>query len=126
MNMHTRDPLLVSPLETRGDIEATEFRAHTNRGGFPPATPPNRIEADIPPAPKPSIGRIVIYTLPFSSIRHSGGRRAAIVTNVFPSGVNLHVFLDGENDRHDYEDHAYTVPYDPRGRPGTWHWPPRV
>lgn len=99
---------------------------YTATGSAPPAAPPTNEAPAESPSPPPSIGRIVIYTLPFSSIRHRGGRRAAIVTNVFPSGVNLHVFLDGVNDRDDYEDHAYTVPYDPLGRPGTWHWPPRV
>jgi hypothetical protein len=79
-----------------------------------------------PPVSDPcigAVGRIVRYVLPEG--RSEGAVRPAIITNVFPTGVNLHVFLDGVNDR-GQNDHAYTVSHSDGREPGTWHWPERA
>jgi len=72
---------------------------------------------------KPTIGRIVIYTLPTdSTLGNNGALEApATVVRVFgDSGkINLKVHLDGPSDH-------WATSIDEGTSPGTWHWPPRV
>jgi hypothetical protein len=79
--------------------------------------------------PTPSVGRIVHYVAfgtPGGEYPE-GTHRAAIVTEVEPSppdvdepkNVSLCVF--NPTGMHFRED----VPFDPEGKPGTWHWPER-
>ena len=104
---------------------------------------------------KPSIGRIVHFTLddapaPVESddFDYHAHVRAAVITRVFEQEhgetyCNLHVFLDGDNDKH--AQHVYSRYISPAApveaddecpageleagqlpHPGHWHWPPRV
>lgn len=83
---------------------------------------------------QPSIGRIVIYTLP-KGFRPGKTERPAIITQVWsqidPSRnvqtglVNAAVVLDGTNDE-GLPAHAYSVAFDATGTAGTWRWPERV
>jgi len=91
------------------------------------------------PIPKPTIGRIVHYTL------KSGHVRPAIVVGVWPDNdlLQLQVFVDGANDgesRHSGGDSGIGLAEGKIGiawrtsvhasktgepEPGCWHWPPR-
>lgn len=84
----------------------------------------------------PSPGRVVLYVLP-EHYPHHGEVRPAIVTRAWsrldnplaPGMSNLHVLLDGSNDLAISETGTLwvgSVVHDPDGKPGTWHWPPRV
>lgn len=94
------------------------------------------VRALTPSVPQPSVGRIVHYVLPESS-RRSGEIRPAIITRVWskiedvasPGMSNLSVFQDQSDDFGDSVFNARmqgSVLYDESGKPGTWHWPPRV
>jgi hypothetical protein len=89
---------------------------------------------------KPSIGRIVHYTLPNGEIRPATIVR---VWNTETGGVNLQVHLDGTNDQHSDVEARYksqvTAEEAQRGTawrtsvlpaseptPWRWHWPPHV
>ena len=83
---------------------------------------------------QPSIGRIIIYTLP-KGHKPSRTERPAIITQVWSqidptrnlqTGlVNAAVVLDGTNDE-GVPPHAYSIAYDAAATPGTWRWPERV
>jgi YD repeat-containing protein len=78
---------------------------------------------------QPTPGRFVHYTLPDGP--RAGETRAALITAVFGSRVNLTVFLDQYNDcglQAPFEPvaRAWSVDYDQSGQPGSWRWPPRV
>jgi hypothetical protein len=89
-----------------------------------------------PLPPKPTIGRVVLYRLPFKDDKVED--RAADVVYVWnrPDDempmIQLHVKLDGSNDtsRLDGVDPAAlllwrtSVHYDEMGAPGTWRWMP--
>jgi hypothetical protein len=74
---------------------------------------------------KPTIGRIVIYTLPAEHTLHNNGatEAPAVVVRVFDgiedNKINLKVLLDGNE-----------TPWEtsvPEGTgPRTWHWPARA
>lgn len=92
---------------------------------------------------KPSIGRTVNFVLdgqfsPGQALRDGtkGQFRPAVIVRTWPKTetevhdyVNLVVTLDGMNDQpaaaplHMWRS---SVPYDPNGAPGTWHWPARI
>lgn len=73
----------------------------------------------------PTVGRIVLYTLPRGS--HAGETRPAQVVRVNGEGegqtCNLSVQLDGPNDR-DIGDCSWvgSARYDQKGAFGTWRW----
>lgn len=80
----------------------------------------------------PTPGRIVRYVL--SDGRAAGESRPAIIVRVFDptdTKVQLQVFTDGMNDGLTRDTGSEgimwktSVPYDPDGALGTWHWPPR-
>lgn len=83
---------------------------------------------------QPSVGRIVQYTLP-QGLRPGNTVRPAVIVQVWsaidPAStlqtgvVNAAVFLDGSNDE-GLPPHAYSIPYDASGTPGTWRWPERA
>lgn len=78
-------------------------------------------------------GRMVHYVLTLSdSSLHAGEHRPAVVVKVWSTDgpVNLQVLYDGANDI-PYSTAASapsgllwrtSVPYDPDGKVGTWHW----
>lgn len=71
------------------------------------------------PVMKPTIGRIVIYTLPTGNdFRNNGAREApAIIARVFDDGkINLRVFLDGSET-------PWATSVTEGTSPDTWHWP---
>jgi hypothetical protein len=74
---------------------------------------------------KPTIGRIVIYTLPTGTasptIYNNGATEApAVVVRVFDDGkINLKVLLDAPGE------HWATSVVEGTG-PNTWHWPARA
>lgn len=75
---------------------------------------------------KPSIGRIVLFTLPEGERAVNGERTfPAIITMVHGERlVNLRVFKDEDRpavERYTSVDHA-----DEPGKPYTWSWPPRL
>ena len=82
---------------------------------------------------QPAVGRIIHYTLP-DGLRYGRTTRPAIIVQVWsqidPTStvhtglVNAAVFLDGTNDE-GLPPHAYSIPYDASGTPGTWRWPER-
>ncbi len=99
------------------------------QASIPPAAAPSPTPDPAPAAPEmPTIGRIVRYAL-----NPSGeSRPALVVRDAAPGGlVNLHVFLDGNNDDGavgkgggDNTMWLPSVAFDAGGKPGTWHWPP--
>lgn len=75
---------------------------------------------------KPSLGRIVLYTLPSDHHPVNQARTfPAIITAVHSDTmVNLRVFADGSSVMMEW---VTSVPYaDQPGEPFTWAWPPRV
>lgn len=81
-----------------------------------------------------SPGRIVHYVLPEGNIG-KGEHRPAIVTKVWADPVTTHnvpdlvVFKSANTDGGVYQADTFrapSVPYDPEGKPGTWHWPERM
>ena len=76
---------------------------------------------------KPTLGRIVLYTLSASEDAINDSREfAAIVTTTHGDGYccNLRVFVDGDQEA----DLWRTSVLDSRSgdsEPGTWRWPPR-
>lgn len=72
---------------------------------------------------KPSIGRIVHYTLPFAPIVHA----PAIITRVLSeTTVNLQVFYDAAQEAQSIVNPT-SVEFDESGTVGgTWHWPEKV
>lgn len=72
-------------------------------------------------------GRIVHYVLP-NGCKNAGYHRPAIITQVWNAWTgtsNLQVFVDGENDGHEYTNglcRFTSVMYSENKEPGTWHW----
>lgn len=81
-------------------------------------------------------GRMVHYVLSldreYIPVHKHGEHRPAVVVKVWRDSqgypqdtVQLQVFVDGENDGFSNIQAAMwktSVPYDPEGKPGTWHW----
>jgi hypothetical protein len=77
----------------------------------------------------PTVGRDVHYVLPNGE--RKGEHRAAKVTGVDGTAVNLTVFADQADDRPEglgdgFMFRAVSVPFDESARFGTWHWPERA
>lgn len=79
--------------------------------------------------PKPTVGRIVHYTLPDG--RSSGQVRPAIVVRVWDESyrsIQLQVFTDETNDGYSAGTLWKTSVAESESggaEPGRWHWPPR-
>lgn len=84
-----------------------------------------------------TIGKLVHYVLPLG--RSAGEHRPAIVTRIwgtptsdYTPAVQLQVFTDGTNDFEHNQNGANgllwatSVPYNPEGTSGSWHWPERT
>lgn len=77
---------------------------------------------------QPSVGRIVHFVQ--EGVESPAAHRAAVVTEVYESGITLAVFkrmglgalVMGGPCVEQFEG----VQYDPEMRPNTWHWPERV
>lgn len=78
--------------------------------------------------PKPTVGRIVHYTL--ESGRSRGEVRPAVIVCVWNEDmVQLQVFMDGTNDGPEYASGlrwCTSVHYAAEPAEGRWHWPPRA
>lgn len=119
-------------------------KAPTSAEGSPPEAPPTRVPGpnkplppESPPGTKPSVGRIVLFTVG----TEDGPTKTlpAIVTAVHGDiCVSLRIFLDGEKQQPERPWSYAFKPYEWKAgsalrssvclgtSPGQWMWPPRV